>query len=533
MKRPHRALRLQTRIALLLVSTLLLIGGAAVWLVDLQAREATRQLEHAQAAADTARVQATFLGQTKLLRGLVLSWSNWTDLYEHLQHRNPAFAAEEFTPESLAVSLLDWMVLFDREGTVSDVTEVPQVGGSRPLNDLLQRQPNLRAFLNLMPDQPRLACGAIGDGSRIALVCQAPVLNSEGEGPPSGLLVAGRWLSDDIVKEIQEESGLWFRLEEPPAAAAGGAVARPASQLVGGHGITTLFAQEPATVQLTDAAIQQRWPLLGLNGAVVAEVLMARPRLASDDRSRFDASLVVAAMLGGAALLIVVLVQRMVIRPLATLRQRLGTIVDHKAWERCVQVQRQDEIGDLGRLIDHLLGVVQAQVQDLEQLSQTDTLTGLANRRAFNERLEQMLVRHRRGQAGALVLMDVDHFKRYNDTHGHPAGDRVLQHISACLIQSVRQGVDLPVRLGGEEFALLLENTPGDQACQMAERVRAAIEGLALEHRGLEPGSCVTISLGLTEIRPDDNATTLYHRADEALYQAKSQGRNRVECAPA
>jgi len=326
--------------------------------------------------------------------------------------------------------------------------------------------------------------------------------------------------------ELKEE--LWFRLEPhqgTPDHEHQGVQNHP----IHASATSNLFGDSPSTLQVSEATVLQRWPMIGISGTPVADLLMATRKQEIPIGLQFDATTVVIIMLTGAAGLIVLLVQGMVIAPLGQFRTRLHDIVERKAWNESLQSQRKDEIGDASRLIDHLLGVVQQQVSELELLSQTDTLTGLANRRAYNERLDQALARQRRqGLPVALVLMDVDHFKRYNDTYGHPAGDRVLQHIAAILRQGVRQGQDLPVRLGGEEFGLLLENTNLEQAAQFAERMRTQLEALALEHRGLGPDAYVTLSLGVAEAENDDTPTTLYHRADEALYQAKAQGRNRV-----
>jgi diguanylate cyclase (GGDEF)-like protein len=168
-------------------------------------------------------------------------------------------------------------------------------------------------------------------------------------------------------------------------------------------------------------------------------------------------------------------------------------------------------------------------VQELKNLSQTDTLTGLPNRRAFNERLDHILAQHARQQLpAAFILMDVDYFKKYNDTYGHPAGDEALQHIAKCLRTSLRRELDLPARLGGEEFGVLLQGVTVEQAWDVAEQIRTALQGLAITHSASPPLQVMTMSLGVAVVTDKDNATTLYRRADEALYRAKDLGRNRV-----
>lgn len=173
----------------------------------------------------------------------------------------------------------------------------------------------------------------------------------------------------------------------------------------------------------------------------------------------------------------------------------------------------------------------------LQRLAAEDGLTGLGNRRAFDERLAAELSRTRREHVAlSLLLIDVDHFKPYNDLYGHLAGDDCLRAVSAAIRQiATHRGADFAARYGGEEFAVLLPNTPAAGARLVAERLRAAIAELQLVHEG-SPGGRLTVSLGVAELLPGDNITTaetLIQCADQALYAAKESGRDRVVTYPA
>ena len=163
----------------------------------------------------------------------------------------------------------------------------------------------------------------------------------------------------------------------------------------------------------------------------------------------------------------------------------------------------------------------------LERLATTDHLTGLLNRRAFLDATEREIRRaHRYGQPLALIMLDVDHFKRINDGHGHPAGDEVLRRIAATCRGMLRDG-DLMGRLGGEEFAITLVQPPLQVASAVAERLRKAVSELDIEFGGER--LAVTISLGIAEV--GEGITSLDHlvsKADACLYTAKREGRNRV-----
>jgi diguanylate cyclase (GGDEF)-like protein len=173
------------------------------------------------------------------------------------------------------------------------------------------------------------------------------------------------------------------------------------------------------------------------------------------------------------------------------------------------------------------LGVENARLfARLSQMASTDELTQLANRRRFAETLRSEIDRARRSDAPvSLVLLDIDHLKVINDSHGHPAGDAAIRHV-AVAIRSERREADLAARLGGEEFALLLPATPLVGAVTTAERIRGFLSNNAV------PGvSVVTVSAGVATF-PDDaeDEENLVRVADERLYAAKSAGRNLV-CA--
>lgn len=174
-----------------------------------------------------------------------------------------------------------------------------------------------------------------------------------------------------------------------------------------------------------------------------------------------------------------------------------------------------------------------AMEQELRLLASTDTLTGLHNRHSFLHQAELMLKAAERFRHPCVALMlDIDHFKNINDSHGHLTGDRALQRVAETLRQGLRE-VDLLGRLGGEEFAALLPEVSLAQALDVAERLRAGVEALRVSNPDGEPLR-MTVSIGVA-LRRDagDDLESLLVRADSALYQAKSGGRNRTEYAPA
>jgi len=176
--------------------------------------------------------------------------------------------------------------------------------------------------------------------------------------------------------------------------------------------------------------------------------------------------------------------------------------------------------------LDAINETLRVKNEELQRLSLTDGLTGLDNRRQLMQTLESEVERSRRhGHSFAVVMLDVDHFKSYNDSHGHLAGDEVLTRVGA-LLRDCTRGVDCSARYGGEEFVLVLPETGVDRAVEVAERIRAR-----LAKEGFSNGR-ITLSAGVAQF-PKDGETpeSVLSSADAALYRAKGEGRDRVVLA--
>jgi diguanylate cyclase (GGDEF)-like protein len=176
-----------------------------------------------------------------------------------------------------------------------------------------------------------------------------------------------------------------------------------------------------------------------------------------------------------------------------------------------------------------------------DRLASVDALTGVANRRTLDSCLQKQWEIAARSQTSlALLMVDADHFKEFNDRMGHQAGDACLRSLAVALQQRVTRPADVVARFGGEEFAVLLPGTSLEGACQVAERIRSAVQDLAIAHPGVPLVSntevavprCVTVSIGCAALIPTPNMTfnMLVELADQALYEAKGTGRDRV-CA--
>lgn len=200
----------------------------------------------------------------------------------------------------------------------------------------------------------------------------------------------------------------------------------------------------------------------------------------------------------------------------------LGWALTIVMWRTFTTITRQQ------RELTEVNATLQDRQTELEHLTRRDGLTGLFNRYTFVQLTEQELARARRqGGATTLLLLDLDHFKRVNDTYGHPAGDAVLRHVAALMADTVRS-TDLVGRLGGEEFIVLLPGTPGDAARFLAEKLRYRIAANPAVWQDLMIQTNVSIGLSSTTVEHPCGFESLYSDADTALYKAKERGRNQV-----
>jgi len=478
-------------------------------------------------AQDSAkRVVRVFDQQMSAISNLNRDWAFWDELYHHMQRPDPAFERSNIGPEAMQSSNLHAILLMDRQGRVAGFGARPFSGGAQArAQDLAEP---LRQRWAISPAElGRTECGLERVASTLSAVCWTNIVQSNGKGPSMGAVVMARELDARTLETMAQYAGATFTLVQLGANLApvptGVTWQLPAFQFLPNNAVQVQFAAE---------AIAMQYLLQDLNGKPLSSVRiqMDRKLMAQGQRVIQDVLVQLAAVALVTGLVLLLTVHWWLVRPIARLRADVAQISATRHWSQTLVYDRPDEIGALTHGINGLLAVLRQQVEVLETLSSTDALTGIANRRQFDERLDHELVRlGRRAEPLSLLLVDVDHFKLYNDRYGHPEGDAVLRQLGALLRASCRKQ-DLPARVGGEEFVLLLPDTDVAGACAMADKLMRALAALALVHDSSPTAPMVTVSIGIaswSELHAA-GAVALFAQADKALYAAKNNGRMRA-----
>ncbi|HCX80700.1 MAG TPA: hypothetical protein DHV01_03755 [Rhodoferax sp.] len=516
------------RIVLVFVLVFGCMGSVGLLLMRNSLLPTFDSMEHSFAQEGAKRVVSLFDQEMVSVGNQNRDWAFWDDLYQHMQRPNPVFARSNLGAEAMQSSSLHAIMLVDLQGRVVGFGPRAFSGGAQAqAPDLLA--PLLQRWARF-PVQPGVTeCGMARVAYALNAVCWTGIVQSNGKGPAVGTVVMARELDAHTLKHMAQFAGVTFTLEQLGANHTSAPLPGmltwelPALQYLPKRELYAEFSKD---------AMAMQYLLRDLNDTPLSWVRIRMHRELMEQGRRVVVNVLVqlAVLAVATGLVLLMTVHWWLVRPIARLRSAVADVSATRRWDQTLAYERPDEIGALTQGINSLLAVLHEQVGVLETLSSTDALTGIANRRQFDERLAHELVRLGRHSAPlSLLLLDVDHFKLYNDHYGHPAGDAVLRQLGGLLRASCRQQ-DLPARLGGEEFALLLPDTAAAGAAAMADKVMKALAALAIGHERSLTAPHVTVSIGIvtwSEVL-DGGAAELFAQADKALYAAKHSGRQRA-----
>lgn len=502
----------------LVLLMLVLLSGSLVGLSWHLNRSYT-QLEHQASAQDFKRLLSSIDARLHLIEKLRKEWSNWSAMADFAVGQAPEFADDELTLDSLGQSGIAAIGVLSLQGQLVHQVSVP---GAPSATQLLSG--DYGPLLSRLPDVYQPACGLILWNAQRWVACRLGIHQTSGQGQPVGILLTLEHLSAEVLQDIKAQTGLGFVLRPEQLT--------PSKTVADAPKMSSSLGSAEVVYEIQKDLMRLSWPVQDLAKKNLGYIEMEWPRRLSHqarddlDGVRWQFIAFFAAMAIG----FLFILDRQVIRRLVGFGAQLRGINQSSDWHKRIDVDGDDEISDLANDTNQLLGIISHQVENLNLLAETDALTRLPNRRKFDNFLQHALLTVARSKRPmCLVLLDVDHFKAYNDHYGHALGDAALQEVAACLKEHARRPGDLPARIGGEEFAVVLEDTDLAGATKWVHGAQSALAERGIMHALSTSGDFLAFSAGLVQAMPGETVEALYSRADAALYRAKRQGRNQIE----
>ena len=501
------------------------VGWLSLELLEQRMEAEFAALERVDLVDDMGRVLKVMDASVGALTSQTRDWAEWTDMYAYAQapQRHRVWAQANLNAQALDTADLSFVVVLDAHGRV--LLAVRTAGDAADVHmDAALHASLVQALAR--PDAPT-RCGLVPVAQGLALVCAGRITRSDRSGDTVGAVLMARMVDVRRVALWQEQTGMGLRLLAANATpdTAQRWPAALAEHRLGPRDMAVLVQAQRNLSYVS---------LTGLDDQPVATLEASAPRELYVRTQALQSRVIVQAMLSALciAVLLAAAVHWLLVRRLRAFKAQLQDLASAAAWSRRVRLPGQDELSVLASEVNLMLEMIEGQVNDLTAQSMTDTLTALPNRRAFDMRLALEFGRARRQtHTLSLLVLDVDFFKRFNDRYGHPAGDAALRAVAEVLGAACTRAEDMAARMGGEEFAVLLPNTPMDGAVDIALRIERLLAAKAIPHDDSDASVHLTISIGIASIHAQDaSAHALVERADRALYAAKEQGRNRHAC---
>lgn len=526
------------RIASRIAAIFLLFGLVQFFLVREITRRQFQAIERTNLLDRTRQVFLTFDREAAALKTITASTAAWRDTYDFAARPTEGYLERNFGGDWPKVYHVDFVLFVGVDGKRIWSSEgYPTFTLSGPPAFAAERFETTDPFLFPKGGPPWPSdefIGLIGSGDRTWIYCAHAITNDDLTAAPRGMLLFGRNIDQKTLSSFTFGHRDDLTLVDPGRT--------PAPGVSDDHLITGEFPAFGGTrtaIRREGDTIVSYSPINDAGGRLLAALRLSIPRSTEAAGARLvwlmSISLLVIAFITLGVILIAV--RTTVILPISRLASFFTAQAEGREEILKITARRGDEIGVLAERASALMTKVKEQNAELENQANTDRLTGLANRRRFESHIGQELrriLRYRRGNAHrnqlAVVIIDVDHFKLYNDANGHMAGDACLRALAETIQACTHRPGDLACRFGGEEFILVLPDTDEAGALVVAETTRAAVQGLSLPHPTSPVVSVVTVSIGAAaeEVAEGFDIGPLIERADQALYAAKHAGRNRV-----
>jgi len=480
---------------------------------------------------DISHIKMAFSSKSKELS--VINYDNavWDDTYHYVNNKNIEFTDSNFVIDTFKSLGINGIHIYD-----SNAKTVWQQSWHRanwtPANFLPFDQPSLFVKQHILVsdeliknnnNKPVSRKGFTLLDDKLIFFSATSIFKANLSGHANGTMLFWRFFDDELLIELQQRAGIKFTIE----------VIQPSIKnavRLSSKNLDTENSYRTESGQIFDVV-----PLVTGNGAIKFTYQAPARQFST---SWLNQSTIISSILFLLTLLMIfIFFHYFIIRPIIKADKRVTAIIEHNDHSFRFSSKRKDELGTLFNLIDRLLDGVESSKQELishnirlQRISQTDSLTKIPNRRAFDHYMKKLLETSPLGLDVSILVCDVDYFKKYNDHYGHAKGDKTLYSIAQTLRTNLHEDTDFVARYGGEEFVIVLKGTDQKSAQSVANNLVGKVANLNMSHTTSDVADVVTLSIGIhTYVMAEQQQyMPLFELADEALYQAKEQGRNRA-----
>ncbi|WP_198559900.1 sensor domain-containing diguanylate cyclase [Colwellia sp. 12G3] len=488
-------------------------------------------LEASSDEKDISRIKMAFTSKSKEYG--VINYDNavWDDTYHFINNQNTEFTDSNFVTDTYKSLGINGINIYDKQAKTV-WRQAWDLDNFSPLTFPPFDSPSAFVTKHILVSEEQISTNNNKPVSRVGftflndkiiLFAATSIFQANLTGSTNGTMLFWRFFDEEVLTNLQQRAGIDFTIE----------LVQPSLKNTVKLTSKNVFINK--SYRTKKGEIYDVIPLVTGNGGIK---FTYKAPIRQFSTSWLNQSTITSSMLFLLTLfMLFIFFHYFIIRPILRADKMVTAIVKHNDHSIRFSSKRKDELGTLFNLIDRLLDGVESKEQQLishnirlQHISQTDSLTKIPNRRAFDTHMKKILNTSSLGLNVSMMICDVDYFKKYNDSYGHAKGDEALYLIAQALRKNLHEETDFVARYGGEEFVVVLKNTNEDNAIAVANNLINIIADLKIPHIKSDIHDSVTISIGIHTfvLAGQQQYMPFFERADEALYQAKEQGRNRA-----
>jgi diguanylate cyclase (GGDEF)-like protein len=480
---------------------------------------------------DINRIKTAFISKSKELG--VINYDNavWDDTYHYVNNKNTEFTDSNFVTDTYKSLGINGIHIYDKEMQVvwkqawdhDDWSLLTFTPFDQPSPFVKQQILISDELLIKNMNKPVSRVGFTFLNDRLIIFAATSIFQATLKGDYNGTMLFWRFFDEKILIDLQQRSGIDFTIEVTQ------------TDLKAPLKLTSKDSHREKSYRTKQGDIYEFIPFAtGSKG--IKFTYKAPKRQFSTSWLNYETVMTLSLFLL-TLLILFVFLHNFIIRPILKADNIVEAIIQKNDHSIRFSSERKDELGTLFNLIDRLLDGFESKEQQLtshnirlQNISETDSLTKIPNRRAFDSYMKKLLATNLIGLEVSILVCDVDYFKKYNDYYGHSKGDKTLYSIAQTLRTNLHEDTDFVARYGGEEFVIILKGTDKESGQAVANNLVKKVANLNISHTTSDISEVVTISIGIHTclMTGQQQYMTFFELADGALYQAKEQGRNRA-----